>query len=228
MESSTSRSFIRRLAAVSLVALVASIPATLSAKPADEFPDKGAEAMAYYEGRVDDFLQGPVQYIALKQEVEIFKDLTTRQDREAFIQWFWNRRDDDLRDLRNPYKIEFYQRVAEANRRYREFPRGWRSDRGEVHVMLGRPDAVSPTIGPGADSTIWTYFTVGPRGADRPFGASLGEITIAFVKTSQRAGYQIYGGFGGLGSLPLYVRDAFRFAREAAIVDPFLELNTAG
>lgn len=208
--------------------LAAALLATALAGPVaadDLFPRTGAEAMALHEADADSWIDGPVRYILLDEEREAFERLESTGAREAFIRWFWARRDSDLRDDANPYRREFYERVAQANARYHDFPRGWRSDRGQVHVILGRPDSIRPQLGGNAEAAVWTYYTVGPRAADRQFGSAVGEIAIAFVKSDYRAGYRIYGGFGGPGVLPLYVRDAFRYTRESAIVDPLLELT---
>ena len=209
------------MGATLLAALMLSAPANAK----DLFPRSGDDTLALHEGDADRWLDGPVRFIALDEERKAFEALATTAERQAFIDWFWARRDDDLRDDRNPYRVEFYERVAQANARYHDFPRGWRSDRGMVHVVLGRPDAIRPQLGGTAEAAVWTYYTVGPRARDRDFGSAGGEISIAFVKSDYRAGYRIYGGFGGPGVLPLYVRDAFRYTRAATIVDPHLTLD---
>lgn len=201
---------------------------TLALAPAalaDEFPRDAASAMAYYEADVDRWLDGPVQYIVLEAERDLFQGLKTSAERAAFVQWFWARRDADARDGVNAFQTEFYDRVASANTRYHDFPHGWRSDRGMLHVVLGRPDAIRPELGLRADATTWTYYTVGPQARDRQFGTALGEMTVAFVKSPGRGGYQLYGGFAGAGSMPLYVRDAIDYSIQAAIADPYLELS---
>jgi GWxTD domain-containing protein len=183
--------------------------------------------MALHESDPDAWLDGPVQYIILDEERDAFEELETTAERQQFIDWFWARRDPEQRDDVNPYRDDFYARVAEANVKYHDFPRGWRSDRGQVHVILGRPDAVRPQLGGNAEATVWTYYTVGPQARDNDFGSVFGEIAIAFVKSDYRAGYRIYGGFGGPGVLPLYVRDAFRYTKHAAVVDPLLARTAA-
>lgn len=208
-------------------AVIGSLPVVAVAVEND-FPDKGAEAMAFYENNVDEWLQGPVLYIALDEEAKAFKQLESTEARAQFIGWFWARRDSDPSDELHPFKIEFYERVAEANRRYNDFPRGWRSDRGWVHVILGRPDAVRPRLGRVADTSVWTYYTIGPRADERSFGSAHGEVSIAFLRRGGRGGYEIFGGFGGPGLLPMYVRDAFRYTRQATILNPLLELTAAG
>lgn len=201
------------------------LPLLLIAAPvalADEFPRDGAAAMAYYEADVGIWLQGPVQYIALDAERRAFERLDSDAARAAFIDWFWARRDADRKHSGNAFRDAFYERVAEANVRYHDFPRGWRSDRGRMHVVLGRPDAIRPQMGVVSDATTWTYYTVGPQARDRDFGTVVGELTIAFVRAPGRDGYRIYGSFGGVGDMPLYVRDAIDYTVRAAIADPDL------
>ncbi len=206
-------------------ALAVALPAAAAGESLDEMPREAAAAEAYYESNPDLWATGPVQYLMVAAEVDAFEALDTTADRAAFIQWFWDRRDPETRDEINPVRAEFYARVAEANRRYSEFPRGWKSDRGLVHLVLGRPDAVRHAFGYRGDGKVWTYYTVGPRATEASFGSLAGEITIAFVKSDRRSGYQVYGGFGGPGALPLYVRDALNYARLAVIADPVLELR---
>ncbi len=216
----------RPLAIGAVLALLAAAPGLATASSSDAFPKTAEEAMARYEGQVDDWLDGPVFYIALREEIKAFERLETTAERAEFIRWFWARRDDELADVVNPFRERFYGRVAEANQRYHDFPRGWRSDRGLVHVVLGRPDAMRPHMGRTVDSQVWTYYTVGPRAEFRSFDSSLGELSVAFIKTRNRGGYQIYGGFGGPGILPRYVTEMIRISNMASIVDPFLKMST--
>ena len=199
--------------------LAALLPVAASARATNQFPRTSQEARAYYESNPDAWLDGPVQYIALDEEKDAFKELTTSTERLRFIRRFWERRDHDLRDRANPYEIEFYERVANANKRYHEYPRGWKSDRGLMHIVLGRPDHVtSGSEGQGPVKT-WTYYTIGPHGNDRPFGSRFGEIKLHFIATRGRSRYEIFGDFAGPGYFPLYVREMLEFSRLAA-VDP--------
>jgi GWxTD domain-containing protein len=208
-----------------ITALVAAIalPGAAFATPRDDMPRDAVAAMELYESDPDRWAEGPVRYVLLDSERAVLDELETTAQRAQFIKWFWDRRDNELADTANPARLGFYKRVAEANRKYNDFPRGWKSIRGEIHIVLGRPDSVRPSMGNRIDSTVWTYYTVGPEPIDASFGSVSGEIAIAFVKQRQRAGYQIYGGFGGPGTLPLYVRDALNYSKLAAVVDPYLK-----
>jgi len=213
----------RGLIILTALLIASASPGLVQAASGNDLPRDAAEAEAYYESDPDLWGRGPVRYILLDDERKILNGLLTREQRVEFIQWFWDRRDPDLRDDGNPARAAFYARVAEANRKYHDFPRGWLSDRGMVHIVLGRPDSVRPSFGYTTDATVWTYYTVGPKATEASFGAIAGEIAVAFLKSSRRSGYQIYGGFGGPGVLPMYVRDALNYAKLAAISDPFLK-----
>jgi len=190
-----------------------------TALAADDPPTTAAETMAFFEGQVDEWLDGPAEYIILDEERDLWRDLTTTEEREAFIDWFWTRRDNDLREEGNPYKDAFYARVAEANDRFPDFPRGWRSDRGRVFVTLGRPDSMRGIFQHGFSGTVWTYYT---NGRERGFISPIGEMTVLFAQEGTL--YEVAGGFGGRGSYPFYLLRAFEYANEAAVADVTLEL----
>ena len=209
----------RRLTSFFAVAsAVALLPvAATAALSLDELPETGDAAMAYFEADPDTWLEGPVDYIILDEERKVFKGLSTTPERADFIAEFWDLRDENPEVDGNEFKRLFYERVAMANDRYHDFPRGWKSDRGFIHIVLGRPDYVRPVFGY-TDAAVWTYFTTGKEGSKRPFGAVSGRVAIAFVRNPARSSYRIYGGFGGPGFVPFYILDALQYAKEAAVV----------
>ena len=175
-----------------------------------------AEAMAFFEGDIEDWGDGPVSFIFVREELDEWKDLETDEERSEFIQWFWDRRDDDLRDQRNPFKEGFYTRVATANQRFAGFPRGWRSDRGRVWVILGRPDSFRTDMA--TELEVWTYHTYG--GILRA-SSVMGEMQLSFIKASVST-WEIYGRFGP-GAWPPYLLNAFNIVNRAVIENPLLE-----
>ena len=210
----------RRLTSFFAVAsAVALLPvAVTAASSLDELPETGDAAMAYFEANPDTWLDGPVDYIILDDERKVFKRLSTTLGRADFIAEFWDLRDENPKIAGNEFKRLFYERVAMANDRYHDFPRGWKSDRGFIHIVLGRPDYIRPIFGY-SDAAVWTYFTTGEEGSKRPFSAVSGQVAIAFVRNLARSSYRIYGGFGGPGFVPFYIRNALQYAKEAAVVN---------
>lgn len=201
---------------LALAGLAAVLPSLASGA---QLPETGPEAMAHYESDPDSWLDGPVGYLILEEEKEAFQSLSSTEERRRFIRDFWERRDPDLRDRVNRFKEAFYERVGAANARYHDRPwTGWKSDRGRMHVMLGRPDHVRPRfVGGGGSVEVWTYYTVGSKAEGRPFDDALGEVQIVFF-ASRRNGsrYNIAGGFAP-GVYPNYVREILRYTRLAAV-----------
>ena len=181
-----------------------------------QMPTDPAEAMAIFEGDVEKWANGPVSYLFLREELEGWEELETDEERRGFIRWFWDRRDDDLRDNQHPFREGFYTRVASANQRFSGFPRGWKSDRGRVWIILGRPDNLRTDFA--TELEIWTYRTYG--GILRS-SSEMSEMQVSFirVRVSTR---RIHGGIGP-GAWPAYLLRAFDIVNHALIENPSLK-----
>ncbi len=80
-----------------------------------------------------------VRYIITKKEGKLFKS-TPPAERAQFIDEFWKARDPDPSTEENEFRDEYYRRIDEANRLFREGSPGWLSDRGRILILLGEPD----------------------------------------------------------------------------------------
>jgi GWxTD domain-containing protein len=87
-----------------------------------------------------DWLEKDVTYIITDDERKAFKKLQTDEEREAFIEEFWRRRDPDPDTEENEYREEYYERIAYANEHFSAGIPGWKSDRGRIYIMYGKPD----------------------------------------------------------------------------------------
>lgn len=88
-----------------------------------------------------EWYKGPVRYLMNRTEVRLYRRIKTRSERLAFIQRFWERRDPNPKTPENEARIAFWNRVAEANRRFDDTPLpGWKTDRGKIFILLGSPD----------------------------------------------------------------------------------------
>jgi GWxTD domain-containing protein len=87
-----------------------------------------------------DWLDKDVTYIISDEERKAFKKLATDDEREQFIGEFWRRRDPDPDTDENEFKEEYYERIAYANEHFASGIPGWRSDRGRIWIMYGKPD----------------------------------------------------------------------------------------
>src|SRR2546422_687294 len=87
-----------------------------------------------------DWLEKDVLYIITDEERKAFKKLQTDEERERFIEDFRRRRDPDPDTDENEFKEEYYERVAYANEHFASGIPGWKSDRGRIWIMYGKPD----------------------------------------------------------------------------------------
>src|SRR5437763_10677305 len=91
-----------------------------------------------------------VRWIITDEERSAFKQLSNNEERDQFIEQFWLRRDPSPDTPENEYKEEHYRRIAYANEHFAAGIPGWRTDRGRMYVMYGKPDSIDahPAGGP--------------------------------------------------------------------------------
>ena len=87
-----------------------------------------------------DWLEKDVAYVITDEERKAFKKLATDEERERFIEEFWRRRDPDPDTDENEFKEEYYERIAYANEHFASGIPGWKTDRGRIWIMYGKPD----------------------------------------------------------------------------------------
>lgn len=111
-----------------------------------DFPDN--QSILVLEENPDKYIEsGPAQYLLIEEEWRIWKkEIKKIKDPELrllakkqFIKWVWKRRGGEKA------KTEFMQRVVYAEREFHQerYGSGWRSDRGEIWIIFGPPDAKS-------------------------------------------------------------------------------------
>jgi len=95
------------------------------------------------------WLNEDVIYIITPEERRSFLHLSTNEEREQFIEAFWQRRNPDPDSPENTFKEEHYRRIAYANEHYASGIPGWKTDRGKIYIMWGPADEVDshPTGG---------------------------------------------------------------------------------
>src|SRR5258708_8750607 len=88
------------------------------------------------------WLQEEVPYITTSEERAAFKKLATDEEREQFIEQFWERRNPSPGSPENEFKEEYYRRIAYANEHYASGTPGWRTDRGRIYITYGPADEI--------------------------------------------------------------------------------------
>lgn len=97
----------------------------------------------------DSWLKDEVPYIIADEERRAFLQLSTNEEREQFIESFWDRRNPDPESPINTYKEEHYRRLAYADERFASGIPGRKTDRGHIYILWGPPDEIEshPTGG---------------------------------------------------------------------------------
>jgi GWxTD domain-containing protein len=88
------------------------------------------------------WLDEDVRWIITDQERSAFMQLSNDEERDQFIEAFWQRRDPTPDTEENEYKEEHYRRIAYANEHYAAGIPGWKSDRGRTYIVFGPADEI--------------------------------------------------------------------------------------
>jgi GWxTD domain-containing protein len=181
-----------------------------SAAPADKQQDTGKKKADDNKGKKNlkklekelatpykKWLEEEVPYIITDEERSAFLQLQTNEEREQFIEGFWQRRDPTPDTVENEFKEEHYRRIAYANERFSSGIPGWRTDRGRMYIMWGPPDSIEshsagstynrPMTEGGGTTTVygfddWNYHYMEGIGQN---------ITIEFVDPTGTGEYHI-------------------------------------
>jgi GWxTD domain-containing protein len=94
------------------------------------------------KGQYKKWLDEDVRWIITDQEAKTFKSLSNDEERDAFIEQFWQRRNPNPDSNDNEYRDEFYARIAYANEHFAAGQPGWMTDRGHIYIAYGKPDSI--------------------------------------------------------------------------------------
>ena len=147
------------------------------------------------KGEYRTWLNEEVPYIISDDERKAFLNLSNDEERDAFIESFWLRRNPNPDSPENEFREEHYRRIQYANDHFAAGKPGWKTDRGRIYIMWGPPDSTDShpsggmyerpmEEGGGETSTfpfeVWHY----------RYLEGLGEnIDIEFVDTCQCGDY---------------------------------------
>ena len=95
------------------------------------------------------WLDNEVPYIITPEERRAFLELSTNEEREQFIEIFWNSRNPDPESPLNAFKEEHYRRLAYVDEHFASGIPGRKTDRGRIYIIWGPPDEIDshPTGG---------------------------------------------------------------------------------
>jgi len=162
-------------------------------KASTKKPKQEDDSIAHY----NKWLNEDVLYIISPEEKAVFKQLKTDEEKEQFIEHFWERRNPDPHSGDNSYKEEHYQRLAYANEHFASGVPGWKTDRGRVWIMYGKPDEIESH--PSGGSYQREIYEGGGETSTYPFERwryrhidGIGDdVEIEFVDTTMSGEYHI-------------------------------------
>jgi len=113
-------------------------------RPLNEKEKKANEKRFKQEvsGSYKKWLDEDVRWIITDEERSAFKQLSNDEERDQFIEAFWQRRDPTPDTIENEFKEEHYRRIAYANEHFAAGIPGWKSDRGRMYIMYGPADEI--------------------------------------------------------------------------------------
>lgn len=135
------------------------------------------------------WLEQEVVYIITDEEREVFLSLPTQEERERFVEAFWDRRDPNPATIENEFAKEHYRRLEYAMRVLgRESPRpGWKTDRGRYYIILGEPDEIQRYDGLNeiVSTELWIY------NGDPEYGLPA-RFNLLFFRENNIGEYHLY------------------------------------
>ena len=93
------------------------------------------------KGFYKSWLNQDVAWIITDEETRAFKTLSNDEERYAFIEQFWLRRNPNPDSPENEFREEHYRRIAYANEHFAAGKPGWKTDRGHIYISFGPPDS---------------------------------------------------------------------------------------
>jgi GWxTD domain-containing protein len=93
-------------------------------------------------GSYKKWLDEDVRWIITDEERSAFKQLSNDEERDQFIEAFWQRRDPTPDTIENEFKEEHYRRIAYSNEHFAAGIPGWKTDRGRMYIMYGPADEI--------------------------------------------------------------------------------------
>jgi len=147
------------------------------------------------KGGYKSWLNQDVIWIISDEETKAFKSLSNDEERDAFIEQFWLRRNPSPDSPDNEFREEHYRRIAYANEHFAAGKPGWRTDRGHIYIAYGKPDSIDshpsggnyerPMDEGGGSTSVFPFETWHYR-----YLEGIGEnIDLEFVDTCQCGDY---------------------------------------
>ena len=109
----------------------------------DQRKQQNAKSLKHeLKGEYKKWLDEDVRWIISDEEKKAFMQLSNDEERDKFIESFWDRRNPNPDSEDNEFKDEHYRRIEYANEHFAAGVQGWRTDRGRIYIVYGPPDEI--------------------------------------------------------------------------------------
>ena len=177
------------------------------------------------KGPYKTWLNEEVPYIISDDERKAFLTLSNDEEREAFIENFWQRRNPNPDSPENEFREEHYRRIQYANDHFAAGKPGWKTDRGRIYIMWGPADSIDshpsggmyerPVDEGGGETSTFPFETWHYR-----YLEGIGEnIDLEFVDTCQCGDYHY--------TIDRSEKDALKYVPGAGLTQ-YEEMNKQG
>ncbi len=106
-----------------------------------------------------------MKYFVNESKIDSLLDISDYDQRLKEFIAFWKEKDPSPQTLENELLNEYYRRIDYANKNFKGFYEGWRTDMGMVYVTLGPPNQVNrePVSIDSKPYEIWDYYDINRR-----------------------------------------------------------------
>ena len=101
-----------------------------------------------------------LRYVATQREIDFIDEAGSFTEKRRRYAEFWNERDPTPGTPVNEAMVEYFRRIAYANKNYRSYAEGWLTDMGRVYIVYGPPDRVDrdPFTSDSKPQETWEYY----------------------------------------------------------------------
>jgi GWxTD domain-containing protein len=99
-------------------------------------------------------------YIAKDAEMSYMREAKTKEEKQRRFMEFWKKRDPNPSTPRNEKMEAYFAKVEYANKNFKSYIEGWRTDMGMVYIIFGPPSNVDrhPFDIDSKPYEVWTYY----------------------------------------------------------------------
>jgi GWxTD domain-containing protein len=142
-------------------------PLSLTSPTPQAQPTAADDASASLPPAYRTWLNEEVLWIITPPERAAFLQLANNEERDRFIEDFWQRRNPVPGSPENSFREEHYARIAYANSHFAsDKSAGWKTDRGRAYIVYGKPASIEAHPADSTPYEVWHYPSIPGLGSN--------------------------------------------------------------